>query len=115
MATQNDFIQWENYYTPALKYLDIINAEEYPFHTKISKFIDVAKSHFESSSRGKKNQKDSQGEKHIMRQAADSFVTEHTAVSKRADQMSDNQAHLRPPAVRTKVLPPLLWMWQYLQ
>ena len=89
--------------------LDIINSEECPSHTKIKKFIDAVKCHFENPTRGRKSRRQPRRKAHIIGQGAHSLRIEYknTAVSQRADQMTGNHAYQRPPAAGIEVPTPI--------
>ena len=108
IATHNDFIQWTKYCIKALNYLDTLNSDEWPFHTKVKKFIDSAKHHF-ASPLEVENQEDSP-KKHIISWGVDSLMVEYinTAAIQKAYQMSDNHTQLRPPDARIEVPSPTL-------
>ena len=84
-----------------------LNFEEGPFHTNVKKFIDAAKCHFASPTRGRKSRRQPK-KRHIIGQGVDSPMIQYinTAVSQRVYQISGSHACLRPSAARTEVSPP---------
>ena len=109
MATQSDFIQWRKYHTNALNYLDNLNLEEYPFHTKVKKLYMQPNATLQALPEPE-NQGDSIRKKYTPCQGVDSLLIEYiiTAVSQTASQIPGNHACLRPPAARIEVPPPPL-------
>ena len=114
MATQNGFIQWAMYYTKALDYLNILNAEECPSHTKIKKFIDVAKCDFESPKRGRKSKRQPKRKTH---NRPGNRQPHNRAFCRRSKGRSDVRQSCLPNIIsckdRSPTPPP--WTWQHLQ
>ena len=101
MATQNDFIQWTKYHTNALSYLDALNLEECPFHTKVKMFIEADKCHFTSPTKGRKFRKKHKKKVHARPGSRQSCDRAHNYSSK-WESISNSRQSCLPKATSCK-------------